>query len=381
MDSAFTKWFASAIAALSGLVLLCPPTAAQTPDSSFIEEHARESNAEIQRLFDEGALHREIRRVGRNEVIGYFDRNRDLRRIVFNDSSGEGPTLQQILFENGDVLFVLERWPGPDGTHVEHRFYFADGHLVRWIGPQRQMEDLTTLEAQAHEERVLTAVQEFRSAFNRPALGFGYFFSSDRPVAFGLNSIILVAIMFGFFRSGLALWWLQKEWDALQKVAAAVTGMAEDDGKLISHLGENTVVRNQLDLLREMKERSRAIDEGALMALAEERLHNRIATPMFLRSALVLLGLAGTLWGLSLSITDLSRFLSGSVSSIEDMKNAILGTLAGMETAFSTTLAGVAGAILLSFMTRWYEGRKSAFLQRLEHVNLSTLVVSATSSV
>lgn len=201
-----------------------------------------------------------------------------------------------------------------------------------------------------------------------------YFFSPDRPVALVLNAIIVVAFSLGVLAVVRALFRLRSEQGALDAVTAADPATAEQASGLISRLPKSTIVREHLELLQAMKRRARSIDEASLITMAEDALHQRVATPVFLRSTLVLLGLAGTLWGLSLSITDLSDFLGGSVSSVEHMKNAILGTLAGMETAFSTTLAGVAGAVLLSLMTRWYEGRKSAFLQRLEHVNLSTLV-------
>lgn len=197
-----------------------------------------------------------------------------------------------------------------------------------------------------------------------------YFFSPDRPVALVLNLVIAGALIVGFLAVVRALWRLRIESKDLKRILDAKPKTSE----AVPQVKSSGWIKDQLKLLQGMQARSRAISEDAVMGMADETLHQRIATPLFLRSTLVLLGLAGTLWGLSVAVTDLSSTLAGTGLTVGAMKDAILGTLAGMKTAFSTTLAGVGAAVLLSVLTRWYEAKKSGFLKDLEEANLTLLI-------
>lgn len=77
----------------------------------------------------------------------------------------------------------------------------------------------------------------------------------------------------------------------------------------------------------------------------------------FVRSAVglvIILGLVGTFYGLTLSIGQLVNLVSGDASNVVDVTDAVTSgltrSLSGMAVAFSTSLFGIGAAIVLTFL-------------------------------
>jgi len=96
----------------------------------------------------------------------------------------------------------------------------------------------------------------------------------------------------------------------------------------------------------------RSVLDGIQARLDEHREISR-----YLITLLILLGLLGTFWGLlgtinavTSAITGLDVTGSDPARMFEDLKNSLQGPLAGMGTAFSASLFGLSGSLLLGYL-------------------------------
>jgi hypothetical protein len=96
----------------------------------------------------------------------------------------------------------------------------------------------------------------------------------------------------------------------------------------------------------------RSVLDGVQARLDEHREISR-----YLITLLILLGLLGTFWGLlgtinavTAAITGLDLTGSDPAALFDDLKNSLQGPLAGMGTAFSASLFGLAGSLLLGYL-------------------------------
>jgi hypothetical protein len=96
----------------------------------------------------------------------------------------------------------------------------------------------------------------------------------------------------------------------------------------------------------------RSVLDGIQARLDEHREISR-----YLITLLILLGLLGTFWGLlgtinavTAAITGLDLTGSDPAALFDDLKNSLQGPLAGMGTAFSASLFGLSGSLLLGYL-------------------------------
>jgi hypothetical protein len=112
----------------------------------------------------------------------------------------------------------------------------------------------------------------------------------------------------------------------------------------------------------------RSILDSILMRLDEDRELSR-----YLVSLLVFLGLLGTFWGLLQTVTavaDTIRTLDVSSANtgviFEDLKEGLVAPLGGMGTAFSSSLFGLAGSLVLGFLDLQAGQAQNMFYNDLE---------------
>jgi hypothetical protein len=112
----------------------------------------------------------------------------------------------------------------------------------------------------------------------------------------------------------------------------------------------------------------RGILESIGTRLDEERDVSR-----YLTGLLVFLGLLGTFWGLTETVTAIGRTIatldvragdSGTI--FENLKTGLAAPLAGMGTAFSSSLFGLAGSLILGFLDLQAGQAQNRFYQELE---------------
>jgi hypothetical protein len=112
----------------------------------------------------------------------------------------------------------------------------------------------------------------------------------------------------------------------------------------------------------------RSILDSILMRLDEERELSR-----YLVSLLIFLGLLGTFWGLLQTVTavaDTIRSLDVSSANtgviFEDLKEGLTAPLGGMGTAFSSSLFGLSGSLILGFLDLQAGQAQNMFYNDLE---------------
>jgi hypothetical protein len=94
---------------------------------------------------------------------------------------------------------------------------------------------------------------------------------------------------------------------------------------------------------------------------------------------LIFLGLLGTFWGLLQTINSVSMVISGLsvgegdlVTLFDDLKAGLMAPMAGMGTAFSSSLFGLAGSLILGFLDLQANQAQNSFYNEMEEW-LSTL--------
>jgi hypothetical protein len=103
------------------------------------------------------------------------------------------------------------------------------------------------------------------------------------------------------------------------------------------------------------------------------RLDEARDTGRYLVGLLVFLGLLGTFWGLLDTITSVSRVIgtldtkaADSVAVFDELKSGLAAPLKGMGTAFSSSLLGLAGSLVLGFLELQASHAHNRFYNELE---------------
>ena len=112
---------------------------------------------------------------------------------------------------------------------------------------------------------------------------------------------------------------------------------------------------------------SRSLLDGIRMRIDESRDLSR-----YLTGLLVFLGLLGTFWGLLLTIDSVKDVLAGlevqgdGAVMFETLRSALQGPLGGMGIAFSSSLFGLAGSLILGFLDLQAGHAQNRFVNDLE---------------
>jgi hypothetical protein len=129
-----------------------------------------------------------------------------------------------------------------------------------------------------------------------------------------------------------------------------------------------------------------AFAKGLGNSLAD-KLENERVFPRYLIGLLVFLGLLGTFWGLSHTITSIASFIqnmpsdaSTSTDFFSLLKQNLQNPLIGMGTAFSSSLFGLGGSLLIGFLELQVGHAYSRFLNEVDFYLTSKSQHSSTSS-
>ncbi len=127
---------------------------------------------------------------------------------------------------------------------------------------------------------------------------------------------------------------------------------------------------------REGPVRLSATSTRALLDGVSARLDESGQIARYLTGLLIFLGLLGTFWGLIQTIGAVSDVIGGlraggtegqgQASVFEDLKIGLRAPLSGMGTAFSSSLFGLAGAVVLGFLDLQVSQAQNRFFQELE---------------
>ena len=167
----------------------------------------------------------------------------------------------------------------------------------------------------------------------------------------GLNSVIIAVLFIGIFLAFRHVVRLFPEIRWVNTFRVAEPGVeAERSPVLLAPMA--TLLGDRIGRMAISTQTMRSILDSILMRLDEDRDMSR-----YLVSLLVFLGLLGTFWGLLQTVSAVANTIRGlDISSgntgviFEDLKAGLAAPLGGMGTAFSSSLFGLSGSLILGFL-------------------------------
>ncbi len=216
-----------------------------------------------------------------------------------------------------------------------------------------------------------------------------YFFSPRRPVALVANLVILgitsYAILDMWHRGYKALNGEGRALDKLRERVAQITqppvalGIQSEslngqdatrfmlDDFALENRTNYPLVANRLLQLRKLREYGDNIDQSSLSALVVSELDDNAAFGRWSSTAVVLLGLTGTLVGLTQAVRASAVILGrGTNATIGEAVQAVTKTFDGVQVAFSATLMGAMSAVVLGVFLTQLRKAQGKFIRDLE---------------
>jgi hypothetical protein len=194
--------------------------------------------------------------------------------------------------------------------------------------------------------------------------GLGHAFLNNIP----LNSLILAILVTGIvlnFRQVMLLEY-DAEWMAATRQGRELTTLSGHGPRLLAPLAAMLGERSGRFTFSPAALRS--LLDGVSARLDESREIARYFTGL-----MIFLGLLGTFWGLSQTVGSLGEVIKNLTISTDDvqaafgaLKNGLDAPLSGMGTAFSTSMIGLAGSLILGFLDLQAGQAQNLFYNDLE---------------
>ncbi|MFC4353361.1 flagellar motor protein MotA [Fodinicurvata halophila] len=189
-----------------------------------------------------------------------------------------------------------------------------------------------------------------------------------------LNGMILGVLLFGIAYSFRQVFQLRREIAFLEQLKSESSGGLIYPGA-ISNMSAPHLLSPMAQMMRERKGRltlsamsMRTLQDGIRMRIDESHDISR-----YLIGLLIFLGLLGTFWGLVETVGAVSETigsLSGGTGSagtmFEELQAGLQRPLSGMGTAFSSSLFGLAGSLVLGFLELQSGQAHNRFMNELE---------------
>jgi len=183
-----------------------------------------------------------------------------------------------------------------------------------------------------------------------------------------LNGVIACVFLVGVFYAIARIWRLRPE---LRWISAFRT----------QHPGFSTVPQPRLlaplaTLLTEQERRGRSqlttMSVRYLLDSVQSRLDEQRDNSRYLTGLLIFLGLLGTFWGLLQTIGSVADVIAGlslqsdTMATFSELQDGLARPLDGMGTAFSSSLFGLAGSLVLGFLDLQANRAQTNFFDELE---------------
>jgi hypothetical protein len=202
------------------------------------------------------------------------------------------------------------------------------------------------------------------------------------PLGLAINLIILALFTLGVLDVIKAMRNLMLERGRIKRASAVLqdsdkqcpTGSVE---AVLGFLGitEKSLLGRRVSRVLELRAAGLA-HRDVLQQLSAERIEGYGALARYIGVVLTLLGLLGTIFGMSLALFKIESALAAvnDVEGLGALVTALGATLRGMKTAFGCTMAGLLTAILLSYLNYLVRRRQSAVVHSLEELVLCDLL-------
>ncbi|MBO6784539.1 MAG: flagellar motor protein MotA [Alphaproteobacteria bacterium] len=182
-----------------------------------------------------------------------------------------------------------------------------------------------------------------------------------------INGVIVVVLVLGILFVFRQVWVLRVEVNWIEAYRSQRPGMSvTEPPHLLAPMA--AMIGDRQGQLRLNTTSMRSILDGISARLDESRDISR-----YLIGLLIFLGLLGTFWGLLQTVSAVADVIAGlqvtggdPVTIFNDLKTGLEAPLSGMGTAFSSSLFGLAGSLLLGFLELQASAAQNRFYNDLE---------------
>lgn len=186
-----------------------------------------------------------------------------------------------------------------------------------------------------------------------------------------LNSVILAVLLIGIIYIFRQVWMLGPEVEWVERYRRGQDSLSRLQPKLLGPMSA-MLGNHNLSNGSQIAAISPTI-LGALLDTIQSRLEEKREIARYLISLMVFLGLLGTFWGLLTTVSSVGDALGAlDFSNQQDqdifasLKNSLEQPLDGMGTAFSSSLFGLAGSLILGFLEILAGQAQNRFTNELE---------------
>lgn len=183
----------------------------------------------------------------------------------------------------------------------------------------------------------------------------------------GLNALIIGVLLVGIVYAFRQVWRLYPEINWVNNFRVSDPGLAVDKQPvLLAPMA--TMLRDRTGHLSLATGSTRSLLDSVASRLDEQR-----ETTRYLVGLLIFLGLLGTFWGLLQTVSSVGSTIGAldttggeNVMLFDQLKEGLAGPLSGMGIAFSSSLFGLAGSLILGFLDLQAGHAQSRFYNELE---------------
>ena len=194
-----------------------------------------------------------------------------------------------------------------------------------------------------------------------------------------LNGLIISVLLIGIIYTFRQVFILGPEIRWLELVKSNRLRRSSDSPKLLSSIAR--ILGDSPNISGISALASRSMLDGVSLRLEESREISR-----YFIGLLVFLGLLGTFWGLLETISSVGEIIKGIsvvdediLSTFSSLKSGLEKPLSGMGTAFSSSLFGLAGSLILGFLDLQSGQAQNQFYNELEEWFATLTTVSPSS--
>jgi len=203
-------------------------------------------------------------------------------------------------------------------------------------------------------------------------------FNLEDPIGRTIVYWIRIFFWVGVINYGIHLGRLVYEYVCLQFVQIKIKkGLDVISPGLLNRLTKSVVIRTGIRLsaiyrrirdLVNIKQNGGEIDHDVLGDIHAAVASRKAGLSNYILGILIILGLVGTLWGLTTAVIEVQPLLEDidDLDQLPQISLALQETLKGMGTAFKTTLAGLVTSLGLGALGWFFSLSSSAFLTRFE---------------
>ncbi|HEY1720811.1 MAG TPA: flagellar motor protein MotA [Magnetospirillaceae bacterium] len=196
-----------------------------------------------------------------------------------------------------------------------------------------------------------------------------------------LNSLILLVLLFGIGLNFRRVVVLNREVRWVEDYRRGQPQISASTPKLLAPLA--TMLGERRDRFNLTPLTMRSLLDGLSSRFDESH-----EMAVYFTGLMIFLGLLGTFWGLSQTIGSIGDVIRNLSSAGDDPQSAFAGLkqgletpLSGMGTAFSTSLIGLAGSLVLGFLDLQAVGAQNAFYNDLEDWLSAQTKISAGTGI